>query len=175
MDKNIFIDLSKYIDKNYFPPITIYKIDDIFNPIEEELHIDVDFYQIVFYKDEVILVSKKEGKTHFYVSKPYLVKYLGDVTCLDKKNYIDQLLYIIITGRNEPFPSDFISKIIYFLDLPIDNFTLKMAGVNPDLSATTLRSLRVRSVVSRSLRVRSVVPQGVSDYASLLEGSIYLR
>lgn len=157
-NKNIFLDLGDYINKGetereYLPPTTIYSLEDLEVILLPEY--PEDFYQPIFWKDEVILVSGKNDSLYFYTCKPYLIKDLskhGEVICLHEADYITHLLFIIMITMaggsiaHRPFlkyKGEFIAKMIYFLDLPFDNFTLKKMGVNPDLSATTLHSFKL--------------------------------
>lgn len=153
-NKNIFLDLSRYVNVDgctgeYLSPFTVYHLEELKDIYPSE----GDFYQPIFYKDDdIILAHGKNGGMFFYTCKVYLLKDLkrfGETICLHEGDYITHLLFIIMTnmaGGNiccHPFLKNkgmFIGKMIYYLDLPFDNFTLKNMKVNPDLSATTLQS-----------------------------------
>jgi hypothetical protein len=155
MSREVFNSLLEELKKEEELEGEIYPIKDVYKleeMIEEcESHKEENFYQIFFYKEEPILVSGKDSQNFYHTDREYLVKDLETAIVHPKIHFKERLMYIILKGLSggrilfgyfEKDFKDFLGKLYYYIELPIDPFTLKEMGVDLDLSATSIKAFK---------------------------------
>jgi hypothetical protein len=113
-----------------------------------------DGWTLFLIKEEPILVHlNKNRKLLYFTKKEYLRSILekkGSVFVIPKEEYSLHLLYIIILDLNnktydcqsyKTHRSDYLNKIFYFLEIPIDGYILSQYNIYPDIEATTIEKL----------------------------------
>lgn len=143
--KELFLDLSRHTDIN--PPQTV----STYQEMEERVK---PGHTLFLVKDEPILAHLNENENLFYFTKNVtllsLLQKMGDAIVLPKEEYPFRLIHIIVlhlngyTPAQKPYDkirSDFLNKIFYFFEIPVDGYILSQHNVYPDIEATSLDKL----------------------------------
>lgn len=140
MDKELFRDFIKHADKHLInEPIDIYNYEELDDHIQKG-------WTFFFVKDETILANLDENGDLFYYTKNPSV--LHNAIVIPEEEYSMRLLYIIVSslnGTNQPYEerrSDFLNKIFYFMEIPIDGYVLSLYNIYPDIDATSIEKLK---------------------------------
>ena len=146
--KELFRDFVKHVDKPLLnEPVDLYTYEELGEDIKEG-------WTLFLVKEEPILAHLSEnGNLFYFTRKKSLLSILDKKSTtfvIPKDEYLLRLLYIIVLDLNEVsyndrpynmYRSDFLNKIFYFLEIPIDGYVLSKYNIYPDIEATTIKKL----------------------------------
>ena len=156
-DPSVFSDALTQLKKDNIENPFFVKVIGEIEEIEEYL---CDIPVVFFLNKDMILDHPKGGNHYFHISNEKLSKSLGDfghVIIKDKKDFSLYVMYSLFMylcksssdyseyqPARHPFEKNkhtFTNKLFYYLELPVDPFTLKEWGVEPDMRAVNYKKV----------------------------------
>ncbi len=118
-------------------------------------HMKPGDFELIILRDEPILSHVSEnGNLFFYTKYVHLLKDLkkiGETIVIPKEEFVFRILHIVIfemLGLSvfampyDRHRKEFLDKLFYFLEIPVDPIWLKMKGINPDLSTVCVEDFK---------------------------------
>lgn len=143
----LFKDLKKHTQNPLInDPVILYSFDELEQNYKNG-------WTLFLVKEEPILAYLNQD-LFLFTRKSSLLSLLkkktDNVVVFPNQEYIFRLLHTIILDLNgmtleerpyEQYRSDFINKIVYFLEIPIDGYILSKYDIYPDIEATTIQKV----------------------------------